>query len=88
MGAAWGRAWGSVGLCWGTANAGAEQHVAEQWVQNGAALGRSMRPRWSALGRSIGPCWGGGAAGGAPRGVAQGCSMRLRMRESWGRGCA
>ena len=55
------------------------QHVAEPGAQNGAALGRSMRPRWSALGRGLGPCWGAGAAGGTPCGAAQGCSTRLHM---------
>ena len=43
--------------------------MAEQGVQNGAAPGPSMRPRWSAMGRGLGPCWGAGAAEGAPRGV-------------------
>ena len=56
MGTAWGRAGGSVGLRWGAAAAGGEQHVAEQRVQNGAVLGPSMRPRWSAMGRGLGPC--------------------------------
>ena len=62
--------------------------MAEQGAQNGAALGPSMRPRWSAMRRGLGPCWGAGAAEGAPRGVAQGRSMRLRMGEAWGRGGA
>ena len=90
-GCAWAQHGAAQGAAWGCVGAQRLREGSSKWLSKGRKMrqqGPSMRPRWSARGRGLGLCWGARAAEGAPCGVAQGRSMRLRMGEAWGTGGA